>query len=90
MTRIIRSFSVASFIVYAILTNAAAQDNNAQLTILADQIRSQGYLCTNPISAERVAAESVQNEPVYLLTCEDATYKIRLVPDQAASVTKIK
>ncbi|QIG52622.1 hypothetical protein G5V57_25805 [Nordella sp. HKS 07] len=60
------------------------------MTVLADQIRSQGYECANPVSAQRQAAQSVQDEPVYILKCENATYEIRLVPDQAAKVTKVE
>ena len=58
--------------------------------VVADQIRSQGYACTNPSSAQRIAVESAPEEPVYLLICENATYQVRLIPDQAAKVTEIK
>jgi hypothetical protein len=74
----------------AMLTSANAQSESVEVTVLADQIRSQGFTCDNPISAKRIAAESVPEEPVYLLKCESAIYRIRLVPDQAAKVTKIE
>lgn len=90
MVRGLRSFCVACVTAYAISTSATAQEESVEMTVLADQIRSQGYPCSNPISAQRMAAESVQEEPVYQLKCESATYRIRLIPDQAAKVTRVK
>lgn len=90
MIRVVRSFCVACVAVCAVFTSATAQEESVEMTVLADQIRSQGYPCSSPVSAERVAVESVQDEPVYLLKCEDATYQIRLIPDQAAKVTRME
>lgn len=86
----LRWFGVVCFVACAISTGAAAQQKNVEMTVLADQIRSQGYPCSNPSSVERLAGESVQDEPDYLLKCDNATYRIRLVPDQAAKVTRVK
>jgi hypothetical protein len=72
------------------LALAIAQDETVEITVLADQVRSQGFACSNPSSAERLAKESAPEEPVYLLKCENATYQLRLIPDQAAQVTEIK
>ena len=63
-----------------------AQDNVT--AIVADQVRSQGFPCNNASSAERLDAESTPNETAYLLKCDGATYRVVLVPDQAAKVTK--
>ncbi|WP_246737367.1 hypothetical protein [Nordella sp. HKS 07] len=90
MIGVLRSFCMACLATCAIFTSAAAQDESVEMTVLADQIRSQGYECANPVSAQRQAAQSVQDEPVYILKCENATYEIRLVPDQAAKVTKVE
>jgi hypothetical protein len=69
---------------------AAAQDQSVELRIVAGRIRSQGYVCKNPSSVERVEAESMPNEPVYVLTCDGISYRVRLVPDQAAEVSEIR
>src|SRR5262245_34204909 len=69
---------------------ATAQDKNADVTIVADHVRSQGFTCNNPSSVERIEAESMPNEPVYVLKCEGVSYRVRLVPDQAAEVSEIK
>ena len=72
------------------IATAAARDQSTALTIVADQVRSQGFRCNNPSSAERLDAESVPNETVYLLKCEGVTYRAVLIPDQAAIVTEVK
>jgi hypothetical protein len=90
MIQALRMVCVASVAAYAIFTSANAQESSVDITILADQIRSQGFACSNPTSAEKIAAESVPEEPVYLLKCESAVYQIRLIPDQAAKVTRIE
>ncbi|WP_162918768.1 hypothetical protein [Taklimakanibacter deserti] len=90
MIQALRLFCVASAAGCTILMSANAQDQDVDMTVLADQIRSQGFACSNPTSVERIAAESVADLPVYVLKCESATYQIRLIPDQAAVVTRIE
>ncbi|UVK40708.1 hypothetical protein LHFGNBLO_002213 [Mesorhizobium sp. AR10] len=70
-------------------TVATATAQGTVATIVADQVRSQGSPCKNPSSAERIEAESAPNQTVYLLKCEDMTYHVQLVPDQAADVAKV-
>jgi len=69
---------------------ASAQDQEYTAKIVADQVRSQDIACVEPSSAERDEAESAPHEPVYVLKCQNAVYKVRLVPDQAAIVSEIK
>ena len=69
---------------------AAAQDQSVDLRIVAGRVRSQGYTCKSPNSVERIDAESMPNEPVYVLKCHGMSYRVRLVPDQAARVSEIK
>jgi hypothetical protein len=89
MIQALRLFCIVSAAACAISTSAHAQDQEVDIAVLADQIRSQGFACSNPTSAERIAAESAPDVPVYVLKCESATYQIRLIPDQAAVVTKV-
>jgi hypothetical protein len=67
----------------------AARADDAPLTLLADQIRGQGYPCKSPESATRDAAASKPDEAVWVLKCDGAGYRIRLVPDMAAKVEKL-
>jgi hypothetical protein len=79
--------TVATATARGTVATAAAQGTVA--TIVADQVRSQGFPCKNPSSAERIEAETSPNQTVYLLKCEDITYHVLLVPDQAADVAKV-
>jgi len=69
---------------------AAAQENGTDLAIVADQVRSQGFACDNPVSVERIEAEASADETVYVLKCDGATYQVHLIPDQAARITKVE
>jgi hypothetical protein len=57
--------------------------------IIADQIRAQGYKCDEPQSAAQDQQASRPDEAVWTLQCEDASYRVRLVPDMAATVEKL-
>jgi hypothetical protein len=57
--------------------------------IIAAQIRDQGYKCDKASGAVRDAEASKPDEAVWLLTCEDASYRVRLVPDMAARVERL-
>ena len=66
---------------------ALAQDTD--VSIIAAQVRSQGFACDNPTGAERVADESAPDQQVYTLACDGVTYRVKLIPDMAAEITKI-
>ena len=57
---------------------------------IAAQIREQGYRCYKPLSARRDAKLSKPDEAVWVLKCSNAVYRVRLDPDMAAHVTKLK
>jgi hypothetical protein len=67
---------------------AAAEETPKE--IIAAQIRMQGYSCDKPISAESEPQLSKPNEAVGILKCENAVYRVRLIPDLAASVERIE
>jgi hypothetical protein len=54
--------------------------------IIAAHLRLQGYKCDAPRSAKRDVRASRPDEAVWLVSCEDARYRVRLVPDMAAIV----
>ena len=68
-----------------------AQEANDEVArdIIAVQIRKQGFPCTNPRSAKRDPQASKPDEPVWILTCENATYRVRLVGNMADHVEKM-
>jgi hypothetical protein len=57
--------------------------------IIAAHVRTQGNQCDKPLSAERNRAASEPHETVWTLRCDNASYRVRLVPDLQAEVTKI-
>lgn len=65
-------------------TPCVAQESPKQ--VLAAHLRTQGYKCDAPKSATRDAAASRPDEAVWIIRCENARYRVRLVPDMAASV----
>ena len=76
----------------AALTGAGVFTASAQedaTNIVADQIRAQGYKCDSPQSAKQDTQASKPDEAVWILQCESGSYRVRLVPDMAATVEKI-
>lgn len=57
--------------------------------IIAAQIRDQGFACNKALGAVRDRAASRPNEAVWTLTCENASYRVRLVPNMAAHVERL-
>ena len=76
-----------SVIMTTALRSASADD--ATEKVLAAQIRDQGYRCEKPLGAKSDEALSKPDEAVWVLRCEAATYRMRLVPDMAAKVEKL-
>ena len=68
---------------------AIAQAVESPKDDIAAQIRAQGYACDQPQSATRDPKASKPDEEVWLLRCEGASYRIRLIPDMAAQVERI-
>jgi hypothetical protein len=57
---------------------------------VAAQVRSQGYSCDEPVTAKRDARLSRPDSAVWVLNCRSATYRVRLHPNMAAYVIKLK
>lgn len=58
--------------------------------VLAAQIRSQGIACESPKQAVRDAKRSKPDHEVWILTCENATYRVSRYPDLAAKVERLR
>jgi hypothetical protein len=77
-----RNFSaMLSFLLCGAVAPAAAQETPKD--IIAAHVRLQGYKCDAPKSATRDAKASRPDEAVWSLVCEDARYKVRLIPHMA-------
>jgi hypothetical protein len=66
----------------------AAEEMPAE--IIAVQIRDQGYACGKAVSAKRDEKLSRPDEAAWILKCDNATYRVRLIPDMAAKVERLE
>jgi hypothetical protein len=64
-------------------------DDEIPADIIAVQVRKQGHQCTNPSKAARDEKASEPDLPVWILTCENATYRVRLVGNMADRIEKM-
>ena len=81
--------AVALTCLSALASVAAQTDTPAE--IVAAHIRTQGYPCTPPVRATRDRqAVSQPDVNVWILSCGNARYRVRLVPDLAAQVTQLE
>jgi hypothetical protein len=70
-----------------------ANDALAQETakgLLAIQVRSQGQVCDNPVSATRDKRHSGPDVSVWVLRCENNSYRVQLAPDMAARIQRLR
>lgn len=58
-------------------------------TLIAEQVRLQQHDCGTPIEAVRDEALSKPDAAVWILTCDNAKYRVRLHPDMAADIEKL-
>lgn len=68
---------------------SAVRADDAPMTLLADQIRGQGYACKTPELATRDTTASKPDQAVWILKCDGVGYRVRLIPDMAAKVEKL-
>jgi hypothetical protein len=94
--RILALFSISalggSLILNAAGTSVAVDaqaEDETPANIIAAQIRKQGFTCDNAERAVRDLDLSKPDLPVWILTCGNATYRVRLVGDLPDRVEKI-
>jgi hypothetical protein len=92
--RMLALFSISalggSLVLNAAGTSAADDAQSETPTnIIAAQIRKQGFKCDNADRAERDKDLSKPDRPVWIVTCENATYRVRLIGDMADRVEKL-
>jgi hypothetical protein len=87
----IRSICVVTVqVVNSVIAVQSASAQQAPKDSLAAQIRDQGYSCNKPVSAQKDSTRSKPDEAVWVLRCENSSYRLRLVPDMAARVERLK
>ncbi len=78
-----RLFIIAAGLAALTIPSLAQTDADAA-ALVATQVRDQGFACAEPVSAEQDA--NADGDAVWVLTCGNASYRVRLVPDQAAAI----
>ena len=66
-------------------TSVQATEETLQ-SMLAAQIRSQGYVCDQPLGARKDKKRSRPDHGVWVLRCGDANFRVSRAPDMAAKV----
>ena len=79
--------SLIALLLPTLFDEAVAQQDAKD--IVASQLRAQGYACDQPQSATRDGEASKPNAAVWVVVCENATYRATLVPNMAATVEKL-
>jgi hypothetical protein len=59
-------------------------------TMLAAQIRTQGFTCDKALGATRDKKRSRPDRAVWVLKCSNATYRVTRAPDMAATVEPLR
>lgn len=67
---------------------AQAQDQSAA-SVIAVQIRKQGFACDEARSAQKDEKADRPDLPVWILDCGNASYRVQLVPNMAARVEQL-
>ncbi len=57
--------------------------------IIEAQLHKQGVACTMARRAMRDAIKSVPHEAVWIVHCDEATYRVKLIPRRQAFITPI-
>lgn len=71
------------------LPSVAQQPKETPPDILAVQLRSQGHACDKPLSATRDDERSKPDQAVWVLRCENVSYRMQLTPGMAAKVERL-
>lgn len=73
------------------LADQASDNSNSQeaASVLAGQVRAQGYSCDKVIEAHVDPSVSLPGLKGWILTCSNATYIVRLRPHMAAEIEPI-
>jgi hypothetical protein len=72
------------------LTGPAAQAQQTVQSVLAAQIRTQGFSCDKTLGAKKDTRRSKPDHEVWVLRCSNATYRVSRAPDMAAKVVVIR
>jgi hypothetical protein len=79
------SFIVISLVLALISPSQSASRSEAK-DIVAIQLRAQGIPCTEPHNAAHDIHDSTPDEMAWIISCREATYRVKLIPHVGARV----
>jgi hypothetical protein len=82
--------AVAAVAIAAEVAAAADPAEREAAMVTADAVRGQGFPCAEPVSAQRDPAASRPDEPVWILVCRDARYRVRFMGDKPAKIEPLQ
>lgn len=82
------TFGVAVLGGAALASDAVSEERTAE--IVAAQVREQGHPCDEAKSAKRDEKASEPGEAAWILTCGNAVYRVRLIPDMQARIERVE
>ena len=87
----LKCFSAVALIAAVASSRGAVQSAEETVqTMLAAQIRLQGFACEKALSAIKDRKRSKPDHEVWVLKCSNATYRVGRTPDLAANVERLK
>ena len=73
----------------ATMTSPCAADTEAA-KVTAAAIRAEGLPCAEPVTAQRDAASSKPDQPVWMVACGNAQYRVRFRGDTRPQVERLQ
>jgi hypothetical protein len=70
-------------------TRVALAQAETPKDVIAAQIRIQGIACGKALAARKDAKRSKPDHEVWILKCDNATYRVGRYPDRAAMVVQL-
>jgi hypothetical protein len=70
-------------------TAAFAASSEKAPEIIAAQVRRQGIACTTPRGSVLESKNSTPHETVWILRCDEASYRVTLIPHLGARITPV-
>lgn len=77
-------------VLISVLSGAPQAAAETPQTMLAAQVRIQGYTCDKALGATRDNKRSRPDLAAWILRCSNATYRVMRAPDMAATIQPLQ
>lgn len=87
-TRLFISASLV-FAVAGVAAPSAGAEKPTPLSIISDAVRDRGHACENPKGVRWQRKQSRPDEEVWIIECDNASYRVRFAGDTGPVVTPL-